>query len=258
MVAIPAPKPKPTSPGPGTERTGYVPEKYAQPGENIGALGEHLALRGVNVSLIDLAEWSPMRRDVERAWLEQGGDRPDFFPSGCAACDNGTPNDAENAFKHTGMGPECRVQLKGGPITNVVINGKPVVVRCKGPGGSHRFDTTPDAEGRRHCRDCDQQINVTKGFCPKCGVETGIGDPICKECSAAIVCARDGCGKTVIERNSSRVGDKVYCSAKCSLGSVVPSAWVAPGSNDAPKPNSSEPQEKPSAEERTVPLPYVF
>lgn len=30
--------------------------------------------------------------------------------------------------------------------------------RCKGPHGSHRFDTVEDAAGRRHCSDCDMLV----------------------------------------------------------------------------------------------------
>jgi hypothetical protein len=47
--------------------------------KNLSGLVTELEKRGVRVSLIELVAWTVTKRDVARAWVEQGGDMPEFL-----------------------------------------------------------------------------------------------------------------------------------------------------------------------------------
>lgn len=49
------------------------------PGENVGRLVFELAQRGFDFKLTDVVTWPVVRRDVARAWIEQGGDPPEWL-----------------------------------------------------------------------------------------------------------------------------------------------------------------------------------
>lgn len=81
------------------------------PDEDWGGLASDLHIRGVHVTLPQVAGWSVIQRDLARAWCVQMGDKPVFFPSMCAACDKGS----EEGYKHTGDGPKCRPTAEPAP-----------------------------------------------------------------------------------------------------------------------------------------------
>jgi N6-adenosine-specific RNA methylase IME4 len=71
--------------------------KDVLPNENIGELADRLHAKGHSVNLIDLAGLSVTKRDVLRAWLDQGGDPPEFLavyvqPSNETASANASAN----------------------------------------------------------------------------------------------------------------------------------------------------------------------
>lgn len=53
--------------------------KYGHPGENLSQLTADVAKLGVKLNLVDVAGWPVIKRDMLRAWVEQGGDRPSFL-----------------------------------------------------------------------------------------------------------------------------------------------------------------------------------
>jgi phage N-6-adenine-methyltransferase len=94
---------------------GWFTSQPTEPPEPEGAIGMlHAALttRGVLAKLPEIAAWSTFQRDVARLWVEQGGEKPPFFPSACAACDRG---DAPDSHTHTGEGTQCRPVKKKKP-----------------------------------------------------------------------------------------------------------------------------------------------
>lgn len=116
------------------------------PDENLSLLATELTSRGCKISLIDVCGWSVVQRDIARAWIERGGDEPDFLstfhsngssatlddpdaarllakrggPTGCSACDRGEMLQPGREFVHTGKGPQCkdRLETNGAPLAD--------------------------------------------------------------------------------------------------------------------------------------------
>jgi hypothetical protein len=82
-------------------------EMDMEPGERLSVLVEAVRERGVQVGVYDAAGWSRFQREVVRAWIAQGSDRPallDKYADGeagtlgsCAACER----DDKRPFTHT-------------------------------------------------------------------------------------------------------------------------------------------------------------
>jgi predicted RNA-binding Zn-ribbon protein involved in translation (DUF1610 family) len=82
-------------------------EMSLAPGERLSVLVDVLRERGLQVGAYDAAWWSPFQRDIARAWIMQGSDRPEFLDryadgsdsgtlGSCAACERGD----KRAFTH--------------------------------------------------------------------------------------------------------------------------------------------------------------
>ena len=107
-------------------------------GDNLSRFTEMLNAKGIKVGLVDVCGWTQLARDVAQAWLDQGGDVPEFLEKcqstpnprgerrfiavdlgsgtaqdsglvedGCSACNAGTPFEEGKEYLHTGTGGGC-------------------------------------------------------------------------------------------------------------------------------------------------------
>jgi hypothetical protein len=72
--------------------------KEGQPGENLSKLLTDAAVKGVILNLVDVAGWPVLKRDVLRAWVEQGGDRPEFLGPESIVVPKNQPEPAKSRF----------------------------------------------------------------------------------------------------------------------------------------------------------------
>ena len=166
--------------------TAPLPEAW-QP-ERLDRLQAQLAEYHVKVTMVDICAWTPEQRQQARAWLMIGhdGPRPHFFPSACAACDRGEPFVAGSEYKHTGHGTACAPH--------------PENVRSY---SGYVDPMSPQPMSALDAMRAKAKVQVAPA---SNGGPTVVQNILCTLC-----------GGPVSERNSSRVGDKIYCSAKCAL-----------------------------------------